>query len=81
MLKNSSAIFPEIFITGELPKNYDEVALVATGLCGWAACMMGNEPPKMFGLGMAKIASIVGVAKPEGLSKLADRIKTERDKK
>lgn len=54
-------IFPEIFITGKI-ENSDERALCADALCGWACCMAGAKPPKMFGEGMVAIGQSLGVS-------------------
>ena len=67
-------IFPDIFITGELPTNWSISSLIADGLCGWANCMSGAKPPEKFGEGMALIGRKVGVATPDGLSELADKL-------
>jgi len=71
-------IFPEIFITGELPQGWSKDSLLADGLCGWACCMAGCEPPRKFGAGMALIGQELGTANPDGLSELADKVLLER---
>ena len=66
--------FPEILMTGKLPANWSKESLIADGLCGWGCCMAGAKPPEKFGEGMALIGSKVGVATPDGLSELADKL-------
>lgn len=67
-------IFPEIFITGKLPKNWSLESLVADGLSGWGCCLAGATPPKLFGEGMVLISEKTGAGTPEQLSDLADKI-------
>lgn len=74
----SNYIWPEIFMTGEKPKNYTREQAIADGLCGWAICMSGEEPCEKFGEGMVEIGSVVGCTLPEQLSKEADKILKER---
>ncbi len=66
--------YPEICMTGELPKGWSRESLIADGLSAWGCCMAGAKPPENFGKGMALIGSNVGDATPDGLSKLADEI-------
>tara|TARA_R110000868_G_scaffold96843_1_gene266300 strand:- start:285 stop:530 length:246 start_codon:yes stop_codon:yes gene_type:complete len=77
MSQKSNYFFPEIFITGELPKDWAKATLIADGLCGWANCMMGEKPPKMFGHGMALIAKELGTADPDKLMELAKEFTSE----
>lgn len=78
MSQKSNYFFPEIFITGELPKNWTKATLIADGLCGWANCMMGEKPPKMLGHGMALISATLGTAaSPEKLMELAKEFRSE----
>ena len=74
----NNLLFPEIFITGELPNNWCKESLVADGLVGWANCSLGAIPPKNFGKGMVLINQKVGVATPKELSQLADKILSQK---
>lgn len=75
---NPTIIFPEIFITGELPRKWTRESLISDGLCGWANCMCGTEPPKNFGKGMSLISGKVGSATPDGLDRLANELLTKK---
>jgi hypothetical protein len=52
-------IWPNIFITGELPPNPNREKLIADALCGWANAHAGAEPPDNFGIGMQKIGEFI----------------------
>jgi hypothetical protein len=71
-------IFPEIFITGELPQIWSKDSLLADGLCGWACCMAGCKPPINFGKAMSLIGQKLGTSSPDGLYELADKVLLER---
>lgn len=83
-------IWPQVFVEPE-KATYPTISkqqcdkshkqAVADGLCGWALCMSGNQPPKNFGKGMAKIAETLRIidpdyksASPDELEKMADKI-------
>ena len=69
----SCCIWPDIFVTGVVPVDANNLALAADGLIAWANCMFGNEPPAHFGCVMAAISSRLGVvATAESLSAYAD---------
>lgn len=64
--------FPDVFITGKILENADNRLLCADALEGWAICMSGYEPPKMFGDGMAQISMRLGFAAiPENIENYA----------
>lgn len=67
-------MFPEIFITGELPKDWSRESLIADGLCAWGCCMAGAKPPANFGHGMVLLSEKVGTAIPDELMALAKEI-------
>ncbi len=71
-------IFPEICITGQLPKGWSRESLIADGLGAWGCCYAGAKPPEKFGEGMALIAEKVGTALPDELSKLADEFLSKK---
>lgn len=54
---NSKLEYPEIFITGELPKGWTKQTLIADAFSGWGCCMAGAQPPDKFGLGMMLIGT------------------------
>lgn len=73
-------IYPEIFITGELPEGWTKEKLVADGLVGWANCSF-TKPPKNFGKGMALIGKQTGASLADELMVLADEILKDRVEK
>lgn len=56
--------FPEIFTNKDFQygkSENDKNKACADGLDGWAICMKGNPPPETFGIGMAKIGTLLGI--------------------
>lgn len=80
-MKVTDLEFPEVFITGKLPKDYRKHAAVAAGLVGWTNCMAGTHPPENFGIGMAAIGAFLNIcATPENLDILAKEILNKNKK-
>jgi len=69
-------MYPQVFITGELPTNYPaefyKAALTADALAGWGACMAGIPMPEKFGWGMMMIGTVLGITMtPDSVSEYA----------
>ncbi len=69
-------IWPEVFTNENF--NYDvndhlhKKLALANGLVGWAICMSGGAPPKLFGVAMVKIGSLLDeMATHDNLLKVA----------
>ncbi len=73
-------IWHKVFTKGTYEfKNKSET--VSTGLCGWANCMAGNQPPENFGHGMICIMDYIGEsADVANLHKLAVELLNEKMK-
>lgn len=63
--------WPDIFDT-QIVDGCTNAALCADGLVAWAICETGGKLHPNFGKVMAKIASRLGTATPEGLMKKAE---------
>lgn len=69
----SGYIWPEIFNTGEYPKEYNSDSLLADGISGWALCSSGASIPDNFGKGMCLISVELGSATPDFLNELFEK--------
>jgi hypothetical protein len=79
----AQAIWPHIFITGEIPEKITREDVVVAGLSGWGCAQIGADMPVHFGETMVKIGKFLGIlATQENLMKEADKIiKEKKDKK
>ena len=90
--QNHKVQWHELFSTGLMPdkqmptngnlncetpimSQYSKAELISIGLEGWACCSI-ESPPENFGVGMAKIASVLGTATADNLMLLADELDT-----
>ena len=74
----ASLIWPECFVTGDLPEGRSDAQLCADALTAWAHCHAGKELsgeiPEKFGEVMVKIANRLGVTgTPESFSEWSQR--------
>lgn len=59
-MKNAQIIWPDIFVTGEIPASCSDVALCRDALSAWACAMSGAALPDNFGGVMNQIARRLG---------------------
>lgn len=74
---NELFIFPEIFITGEIPPGMSDNEVLAHALCAWGNCYAGSQPPPNFGKGMVSVYKRLGVSLPDDLLAMAKKINDE----
>lgn len=70
-------IWPEIFTNKDFEYPIGAIqpnTVITDGLIGWSCCMARAALPENFGKGMAKILEIVGVATPDDLLKMAEKL-------
>ena len=71
----SNYTFSEITVTGEIPDEMNDKAILAACLNDWGCVYAGAEPPKNFGIGIAKASHRLGiVGTPENFKKLAKEL-------
>lgn len=77
MITKNSITWDEVFNTGKIdyPNTHEGTgAAIATGLCGWANCMMGNKPPENFGNGMVALGQFLAISPTaDGFKEAADK--------
>ena len=58
---DSNIQWPTVFMSGVVPSDRSNPALVADGLVAWANCMTGERPTKHFGVVMQAIGERLGI--------------------